>query len=129
MKNFCAKTFLIFFFSQVFFSTAFALSPETRLADEAQEQRAMNLFLQVRCLVCQGQVIENSDTEFSFELRKIIRAKIFAGKTDDEIKSELTKEFGEDILTQPSMKNSGILLWLLPIIFAAICAIFVIRFF
>lgn len=105
--------------------SAYALSPETKLSDEFQEQRAMNLFLQVRCLVCNGQVIENSDTEFSFEMRKSIRKKIAAGENDEEIKDELVQEFGEDILTEVSMKKGGFLLWLLPVIFAITGAVFI----
>lgn len=106
-------TALILFLS----SSAFALSPEEKLKDETQEQRAMELFLEVRCLVCNGQVIENSDTEFSFEMRKNIRQKILAGKSDDEIRTDLVREFGENILTKPSSKNR-IILWALPSLFA-----------
>ena len=105
--------------------SAYALSPEAKLSDELQEQRAMNLFLQVRCLVCNGQVIENSDTEFSFEMRKLIRKKIAAGEKDEEIKAELVQEFGEDILTEVSAKKGGFLLWLLPVIFAITGAVFI----
>lgn len=79
----------------------------------------MALFLEVRCLVCNGQVIENSDSEFSFQMRKNIRQKITEGKTDEEIRSELVAEFGDDILTKPSGKNL-IILWGLPLIFAAL---------
>lgn len=93
-------------------NSSHALSPETRLIDESQEQRAMQLFLQVRCLVCQGQVIENSDTAFSFEMRKMIRKEIQEGKSDQKIKDDLVKEFGDDILTEISAKNNKILLWL-----------------
>jgi cytochrome c-type biogenesis protein CcmH/NrfF len=75
-----AFTLRSFIFLLLFLSNSNALSPETRLAKETQEQRAMNLFLQVRCLICGGQVIENSDSEFSFEMRKLIRQKIAAGK-------------------------------------------------
>ena len=77
----------------------------------------MHLFLEVRCLVCQGQVIENSNTEFSFEMRKLIRQKISDGKNDEEIKSELIKEFGTDILVYSDFGKNNFLLWLLPIIF------------
>ncbi|MBM3579819.1 MAG: hypothetical protein FJX34_03500 [Alphaproteobacteria bacterium] len=97
--------------------SALALSPEARLTDEAQEQRAMELFLEVRCLVCNGQVIENSDSEFSFQMRKNIRQKIVAGKSDMQIKAELVEEFGENILTEPNHVNK-ILLWTLPLGFA-----------
>ncbi len=113
MKNFWAKTLTIFLIS----FSALALSPEEKLKDEAQEQRAMELFLEVRCLVCNGQVIENSDTEFSFEMRKNIRQKILEGKSDEEIRADLVREFGENILTKPSNKNR-IILWALPLLFA-----------
>lgn len=122
MKVFLSKiVFLLFVFS-----SAYALSPETRLADDAQEQRAMSLFLQVRCLVCGGQVIENSNTEFSFEMRKLIRQEISAGKSNEEIKAELVKKFGEDILVSPNFKSSsGFLLWFLPLIFAAVALVII----
>jgi cytochrome c-type biogenesis protein CcmH len=118
---------IIFFLFLFFCGAAQALSPEAKLANDADEQRARNLFLQVRCLVCAGQVIENSDTEFSFEMRKLIRREIAAGKTDQEIKTELVQKFGEDILTEPSVNGlSGFLLWGLPLMFAAIIgAVFV----
>ncbi len=111
------KIFLSSLFFLLFFSNSFALSPEPRIADETKEKRAMELFLEVRCLVCEGQVIENSDTAFSFEMRKLIRRKILEGKTDNQIKADLIEEFGEEILT--SNKKSDFLLWLLPIIFSA----------
>ncbi len=113
MRNFLASLFLL-----CVISNSYALSPEPRISDDAQEQRAMKLFLEVRCLVCEGQVIENSDTAFSFEMRKLIRRKILEGKSDSEIKAELIAEFGEDILT--NSKKSDFLLWLLPLIFTAI---------
>jgi len=131
MKNSLSKfsAILPLLFSLLFFDfSAFALTVEPRLTDPAQEQRAMNLFLEVRCLVCEGQVIESSNTEFSYEMRKLIRQKILAGKSDKEIKSELVQEFGEDVLTDVSSKNNGILLWLLPLFFGIICAVFFRRF-
>jgi cytochrome c-type biogenesis protein CcmH len=120
MRNFLASLFLLFAISN-----SYALSLEPRIPDNSQEQRAMKLFLEVRCLVCEGQVIENSDTAFSFEMRKLIRRKILEGKNDNEIKSELIEEFGEDILT--NSKKSDFLLWLLPLIFAAAIGWFLFR--
>lgn len=101
-------------------STVFALAPENHLADEAQEQRALKLFLEVRCLVCQGQVIENSNTEFSFEMRKLIRQKIADGKNNAEIKADLIQEFGADILVYSDFGKNNFLLWLLPSSFAVL---------
>ena len=89
-------------------SSSQALNPEARLSNPEDENRAMNLFLQVRCLVCNGQVVENSDSKFAFDVRSLIREQISQGKTDDDIKENLVATFGEDILNQP--KNSSILL-------------------
>ncbi len=125
MQNFLARFFLSALL--LIYSSANALSPEPRIPDDAKEQRAMKLFLEVRCLVCEGQVIESSNTEFSLEMRKLIRRKILEGKSDEEIKTELVKEFGEDILTEISQKNNGFLLWILPISFATGLAIIFLR--
>lgn len=115
------KVFLTRFLPIIFWLFCFesqALSPEKHLSNEADEQRATKLFLQVRCLVCGGQVIESSDSEFSFEMRQLIRTKIADKKSDAEIKTELVAKFGADILTEVDAKSSGFLLWILPFIFA-----------
>ncbi len=125
MQNFLAKFFLTALL--LIYSSANALSPEPRIPDDAKEQRAMKLFLEVRCLVCEGQVIESSNTEFSLEMRKLIRRKILEGKSDEEIKTELVREFGEDILTEISQKNNGFLLWILPLVFGAGIGVVVFR--
>jgi cytochrome c-type biogenesis protein CcmH len=116
MKIFYHKIFIkILFFLGIFFVNSYfliysaqALNPEMRLSNPDDENRAMNFFLQVRCLVCNGQVIENSDSKFAFDVRSLIREQISQGKSDDDIKENLVATFGEDILNQP--KNSSILL-------------------
>ena len=110
MTIFCNKFLIkiLFFLSFFLINSAFALNPEARLSNQNDENRAMNLFLQVRCLVCNGQVIENSDSKFAFDVRALIREQISQGKSDDDIKENLVATFGEDILNQP--KNSSILL-------------------
>lgn len=110
-------------------TSSHALSPEPKLKNETQEQRAMSLFLEVRCLVCNGQVIENSDTAFSFEMRQLIRKKIESGMSNEEIKIYLKDTFGPDILTEINLKGFGILLWLSPILFGLILILLNFRFF
>jgi len=103
MKIFCKiLLFKILLFSFFFSSQSLALSPEERLSDPKLEARAMNLFLLVKCMVCNGQVIENSDTKFAHDMRQFIRQKITDGKTNDEIKADLIEQFGEEILLEPS---------------------------
>lgn len=124
MKSFCAKFFIFFFITKI----AFALSPEVRLEDAAMEARARQLFLEVRCVVCGGQVIENSDSNFSFEMRQLIREKILAKKSDAEIKEELVKEYGSNILVSQSISGHfGILLLLLFVIVGGISFIIYIK--
>lgn len=106
-------TAILFFFS----FNCLALNPESHLPDDIQEERAMKLFLEVRCLVCNGQVVENSNTAFAFEMRKLIRQKISEGKSDASIKHDLIKEFGADILVYSEFGKNNFLLWLLPIVF------------
>jgi len=119
------KIFLIIF---LFLSTkTYALSPEVRLENENLETRAMALFLEVKCLTCNGQVIENSESEFAFQMRDLIRQKIREGKSDNEIKNELSAEFGENILTS-SNDNKLTIAALVAISLAAIIILSVRRF-
>ncbi|MCE3254955.1 MAG: putative cytochrome c-type biosis protein [Rickettsiaceae bacterium] len=107
---------LIFFIFMMLPGYCFAIAPEQHLP-EAQEERARALFYQIKCPVCAGQVIESSDTEAAYQLRKLIREKIAAGETDEEIKADLVKEYGEDILTSPGIDGSNISLWIMPLMF------------
>ena len=111
-----SSIFLILIIFLFFSAQSFALTPETHLP-EPQEQRARELFLQIKCPVCAGQVIESSNTEIAFQLRKLVREKIAEGKSDEEIKSYLIAEYGEDILNSPNFNLANIWLWILPLIF------------
>lgn len=93
-----------------------AFAPEDHLP-EPQEQRAHNLFLQIKCPVCLGQVIESSDSEVAYQLRQLVRQEITAGKSDEEIKIDLVNKYGDDILNAPPLNSVTFLLWFLPIIF------------
>ena len=115
MQNFLTKFILI----TLFCLNANSLGVEERIADEKLEKRAQELFLEVRCIVCQGQVIESSNAEFSYEMRKHIRKQIISGNTNQQIKDDLIKEFGNDILLNPNLEKEY-LLWLLPLIIASI---------
>ena len=85
-------------------SNVLALSPEERLANPNQEKLARQIFLQVKCLTCQGQVIENSDSDFAYSLRQFIRKEITNGKNEAEIKETLIKNFGSHILISSHKK-------------------------
>ncbi len=116
------------FFILFFLFYSFEVFPSEKFLPKNQEERAQNLFLQVKCPVCEGQVIENSSTEIAFEMRKLIREKISQGKTDDEIKNYLIKNYGSEILTSPPLNSQTLLLWILPITFLALGFIYLLIF-
>ena len=93
----------------------------------AEEARAINLFKEVRCLVCQGQTIHESNAEIAEDLKTLIREKIVEGKTDKEIKGFLVEKYGDWILMTPPVKELTYVLWFAPIIFMAIGLIVIFR--
>jgi len=105
--------FLVIFF--LLCGNVLALSPQERLANPKQEEQARQIFLQVKCLTCQGQVIENSDSDFAYSLRQFIRKEIANGKNEAEIKTMLIKNFGSHILIS-SQKKVYLVLILMPIL-------------
>ncbi len=75
-----------------------ALVTEKRIDNSQQEQQAQRIFKKIRCLVCQGQAISGSDTEFAISIKQVIREKIIVGASEDEIISDLAANFGDQIL-------------------------------
>lgn len=81
------------------------------LQDPAQEARARNLMQGLRCLVCQNQSIETSDAELASDLRRIVRERIAAGDTDDQVRAHLVARYGDWVLMRPPVKLSTLVLW------------------
>jgi cytochrome c-type biogenesis protein CcmH len=78
--------------------------------------REMNLFKEIRCLVCQSQTIHESNSELAEDIKLLIREKISEGKTDDEIKQFLVDKYGEWVLMTPRFNEYTYLLWGAPLI-------------
>jgi len=94
----------------------FSIEPDEILSDIKLENRARNLSKGIRCLVCQNQSIDDSDSELAKDLRKIIRIKIVEGKKDKEINDFLVKKYGNFILMKPPFYSETFLLWSSPFI-------------
>ncbi len=106
--------------SSFFCLQSLALAPEQRLSNDDDEKRAFNLFTEVKCLVCEAQTIDSSNSEFAYQLRQIIRQKILEHKSDKQIKSELAGEFGDEIIASSNLSYKTYLLWLLPALAAIV---------
>jgi cytochrome c-type biogenesis protein CcmH len=85
------------------------------LADPAQEARAKGLQKELRCLVCQGQSIDESNAPLATDLRRLIREQIASGMSDDQIKEFLVARYGVFVLMQPPVRSDTYFLWFVPI--------------
>jgi len=88
--------------------------PADRLPNPAQEGRARHLFQQLRCVVCQNESVDDSQAEIAGNIRKIVRARVAAGQTDDQVRAYLVQKYGEFILLTPPLNPGNIALWLTP---------------
>ena len=124
------KTFIIFFFIfliQFFSSNSYTVEPNEILENQKQEFRARNISKNIRCMVCQNQSIDDSNSPLAKDLRILIRNKIKDGKKDEEIYKFLTDRYGDFILLKPPFKLNTLALWLLPFVFVLI-GIFIVFF-
>ena len=95
---------------------AFAAPAPDSFADPAMETRARALQRQLRCLVCQGESIDESGATLAADLRHLVRQQMAAGKSDSEIKSFLVTRYGDFILMQPPLQANTMILWLAPFV-------------
>ncbi len=91
-----------------------------RLADPALEARAVALQKQLRCLVCQGESLDESNAGLAKDLRRLIRQRIREGYSDEDIKSYLVSRYGDFILMKPPLMADTYALWFGPLIVLAI---------
>jgi cytochrome c-type biogenesis protein CcmH len=94
--------------------------PQT-LADPKLEARAVELQKQLRCLICAGQSLDESNAPLAEDLRRYIRARIAAGESNDQVKQELVARYGDVILMEPPLMPQTYLLWFGPLLALIIC--------
>ena len=71
----------------------------------------------IRCLICQGQSIYDSQSDFSISMRLLIKQKLEEGKSEKEIYDFLKDKYGQWISYEPEFNKKTIILWILPILF------------
>ena len=86
-----------------------------QLPDPRQEARAQDLMEELRCLVCQGQSIADSDAELAGDMRDLVRRRIAAGEKPAAIRSWLVQRYGSWISYRPTDEPAAWPLWLAPI--------------
>src|SRR5215217_6490514 len=86
-----------------------------QLPDARQEARAQSLMEELRCLVCQGQSIADSDAELAGDMRDLVRRRIAAGEKPTAIRSWLIQRYGTWISYKPTAEPAAWPLWLAPL--------------
>jgi cytochrome c-type biogenesis protein CcmH len=86
------------------------------LADPALEARAKALQRELRCVVCQGQSIDESNAPLAADMRRLIREQLEQGKSDDQIKDFFVVRYGTFVLMNPPVDSDTYLLWFGPLI-------------
>ena len=88
-----------------------------QLPNEKQERQAQALMAELRCLVCQGQSIADSDAELAGDMRDLVRRRIAAGEKPSAIRGWLVQRYGSWISYKPTDEPAAWPLWLAPLVF------------
>ena len=117
------KIFIIFFLITINFKSI-------AISSTSFEEQTISITKNLRCLICQGQSVYDSDSEFAISLKLVIKNKIQQGMNEEQIYNFLKIKYGEWILYDPVFNRNTYFLWLLPIlIFLAGGAIIIRRFY
>lgn len=87
----------------------------TQLRDPAQERDARRLMETLRCLVCQGQSIADSDADMAAEMRALVRQRIAAGERPAAVRGWLIARYGDYVSYDPPLGRTTLALWLAPL--------------
>jgi cytochrome c-type biogenesis protein CcmH/NrfF len=99
---------------------ALSVTPDEVLADPALEARARAISAGLRCMICQNQSIDESDAALAKDLRVLVRQRLVAGDTDEEVITYVVSRYGEFVLLKPVFNWRNALLWGTPILLLAV---------
>ena len=91
-----------------------------QLRDPAQEAAAKALMAQLRCLVCQGQSIADSDADMAGDMRSLVRERIARGESAPQVRDWLVARYGDYVTYDPPLSAVTLPLWLTPLVLLAL---------
>ena len=97
-------------------SPVWGINPGEMFEDPAMEARAREIGRELRCLVCRNQSIFDSNAGLAQDLREVVRERMVAGDTDEEILSFVQSKFGDYVLLTPPVGSHTALLWATPVV-------------
>ena len=87
---------------------------ERPLPEPLQETQAQTLFHELKCMVCEGQSLADSDAKLAVQMRAKIRTMVSEGKSEADILTFFRESYGEKILMRPPLAMNTLLLWIAP---------------
>ena len=110
MRRICAGLLLLMVLAA---PAAYAVQPDEIMPDPAKEARARELSRELRCMVCQNQSIDDSEAPLARDLRLLVRERIGAGDSNQQVIDFLVGRYGQFVLLKPRFERETLLLWLL----------------
>ena len=89
----------------------FAVNPDEVLADPALESRAREISAGLRCVVCRGENIDESNAAIARDLRLLVRERLVEGDSNEEVVDFVVDRYGEYVLMKPTTGGANMLLW------------------
>jgi cytochrome c-type biogenesis protein CcmH len=121
------RVLLVLAFLSFAAGSSLAVQPDEVLSDAELEARARAISADIRCLVCQNQSIDDSDAPLARDLRLLVRERLMAGDTNNEVVDYLVDRYGEFVLLQPRFGLHTLVLWLGPFALLAFAAFAALR--
>lgn len=94
-----------------------------QLPDPAEEAEARSLMAAIRCLVCQGQSIADSDADMAGDMRSLIRERIAAGERPAAVRDWLVERYGDYVTYDPPLSAATAPLWMAPLLLLGVGAL------
>ncbi|TPI40718.1 cytochrome c-type biogenesis protein CcmH [Mesorhizobium sp. B3-1-6] len=117
---------LVLLLALFFAGAAQAVKPDEVLQDPALEARARALSEGLRCMVCQNQSIDESDADLARDLRVLVRQRLVAGDTDQQVMDYIVSRYGEFVLLKPRFSLRTALLWGTPVLLLLAGGLFIV---
>ena len=86
----------------------------SKISSDENTQNEIKILKNLRCLVCQGQSIADSNSDFAQSVKLVVKGKIKEGKTEKEVYAFLSSKYGEWIVYKPKLNKTNAFLWLIP---------------
>lgn len=90
---------------------AYAVNPDEVLDDPVLEQRARDISADLKCVVCRGENIDESNAAIARDLRLLVRERLVDGDSNDQVVDFIVERYGEYVLMKPNRSGANVILW------------------